>query len=549
MSQTKAQLLGPVLGSVSGDVNFDSGTLFVDHTNNRVGIGTSSPTSPLDLYRITYPEIRVRSASVTSTFGVDTVDNFVAFGSTSNHDLRLYTGGSSRLTIISSGNIGIGTTNPATNLHVYGNVGSGGNPSITVSNAATNLSYASLYVKAGSVDFQIYSDAAGDTSFGVPGTIIRTNSNTPIIISPNSTEKIRITSSGLVGINTTVYPNAEKLVVDNVGGTAYNSLFVNSSTDATTYAASTWRHVQSGTAIGYVGVGGTNVNNSSFRNTFVVGTQNATPLVLNTNDGEKLRITSLGDVGIGTTIPFVKTHIEINTAAGAGSGNAGVLWLRNANQTANNSATIFAGNNSSQACAGINFVHKNYTTNEGEISFDTRLNSSTYSEKVRITSSGNVNISNGNIVFATSGTGIDFSATSNSSGTMTSELLDDYEQGTWTPTLPNGGTLITNQARYVKIGNIVHVYCFISSVVPTNNSSLFAIGGLPYSQLGGSTYSTGSIGYSLTANVNDWRPLVETGSPYIFFHIVSGSAARRTNANWVSIANGQELIMTISYFT
>jgi glutamate synthase domain-containing protein 3 len=43
MSQTKAQLLGPVLG----DVNFDSSTLFVDHTNNRIGIGTTNPSSKL----------------------------------------------------------------------------------------------------------------------------------------------------------------------------------------------------------------------------------------------------------------------------------------------------------------------------------------------------------------------------------------------------------------------------------------------------------------------------------------------------------------------
>ena len=40
----------------------------------------------------------------------------------------------------------------------------------------------------------------------------------------------------------------------------------------------------------------------------------------------------------------------------------------------------------------------------------------------------------GNIILSTAGAGIDFSATANSSGTMTSELLSDYEEGTWTPT-------------------------------------------------------------------------------------------------------------------
>jgi hypothetical protein len=35
--------------SVLGNVNFDSGTMFVDATNNRVGVGTATPTSPLDV--------------------------------------------------------------------------------------------------------------------------------------------------------------------------------------------------------------------------------------------------------------------------------------------------------------------------------------------------------------------------------------------------------------------------------------------------------------------------------------------------------------------
>jgi len=45
MSQTKAQLVGPVLG----DVNYDSGTLFVDSVNNRIGIGTTNPSSQLHI--------------------------------------------------------------------------------------------------------------------------------------------------------------------------------------------------------------------------------------------------------------------------------------------------------------------------------------------------------------------------------------------------------------------------------------------------------------------------------------------------------------------
>ena len=47
MTQTKAQLLGPVHNNIAGDVNFDSNTLFVDSANNRLGIGTNSPAVAL----------------------------------------------------------------------------------------------------------------------------------------------------------------------------------------------------------------------------------------------------------------------------------------------------------------------------------------------------------------------------------------------------------------------------------------------------------------------------------------------------------------------
>ena len=63
--------------------------------------------------------------------------------------------------------------------------------------------------------------------------------------------------------------------------------------------------------------------------------------------------------------------------------------------------------------------------------------------------SGNVNVA--------SGYGIDFSATSDGAGAATSELFDDYEEGTWTPTFGNySGTPTISGARYTKIGRMVY---------------------------------------------------------------------------------------------
>jgi hypothetical protein len=65
---------------------------------------------------------------------------------------------------------------------------------------------------------------------------------------------------------------------------------------------------------------------------------------------------------------------------------------------------------------------------------------------------------------------------------MTSELLDDYETGTWTPTVTTAGyTISGSAARYTKIGNRVMVNARIqfSAVSGTSNSNV-AFSGLPY---------------------------------------------------------------------
>jgi len=73
------------------------------------------------------------------------------------------------------------------------------------------------------------------------------------------------------------------------------------------------------------------------------------------------------------------------------------------------------------------------------------------------TLSGNVTLSTGNLIVA-SGQGIDFSADPSAAG-MTSELLDDYEEGTWTPSDQSGAGLIftVGFAKYTKVGRAVSI--------------------------------------------------------------------------------------------
>jgi hypothetical protein len=103
---------------------------------------------------------------------------------------------------------------------------------------------------------------------------------------------------------------------------------------------------------------------------------------------------------------------------------------------------------------------------------------------------GDQTIVDGNLVIGTAGKGIDFSATA---GTGTSELLADYEEGTWTPSDTSGAglTLTVASAFYTKIGRQVTVSAQIS--YPVNvNASLASIGGLPFAANASGNFS-GSI--------------------------------------------------------
>lgn len=103
------------------------------------------------------------------------------------------------------------------------------------------------------------------------------------------------------------------------------------------------------------------------------------------------------------------------------------------------------------------------------------------------TLAGNLTVTGGNVVLS-NGNGIDFSAAGNAAG-MTSELLDDYEEGTWTPVYqPTSGAytigmdVVPNTCRYTKIGRMVHLTGTIrSDSFAVNTGTGFAlVGGLPF---------------------------------------------------------------------
>lgn len=120
-----------------------------------------------------------------------------------------------------------------------------------------------------------------------------------------------------------------------------------------------------------------------------------------------------------------------------------------------------------------------------------------------VESNGNVTVENGNLVLA-SGSGIDFSATANSSGTMSSELLDDYEEGTFTPVIETSGavhTYTTQEGHYTKIGDMVYMSLRLDIATQTNTggTSVFRMGQLPFASAAEARFVVTTYGVNFDA--------------------------------------------------
>jgi hypothetical protein len=110
--------------------------------------------------------------------------------------------------------------------------------------------------------------------------------------------------------------------------------------------------------------------------------------------------------------------------------------------------------------------------------------------------SGDLSITSGNVVMATSGKGIDFGVTTpDGTGTVTSELLNDYEEGTFSPTVIGGtiagvGVYGTAVGLYTKVGSLVTVQVYLDWTAHTGTGDM---------RFGNFPFTTSSSAGALTA--------------------------------------------------
>ena len=166
--------------------------------------------------------------------------------------------------------------------------------------------------------------------------------------------------------------------------------------------------------------------------------------------------------------------------------------------------------------------------------------SGSWVDKVNVDTSGNLEVVGGNLVIGTSGNGIDFSATSDTSnGTMSSELLDDYEEGTWTPSVTmSGGDQSLGYAfrygTYTKIGRKVHVEAYVKlNAVSNNGTGYMKLVGFPFNSINSSTYGGMHCPYYNSLNNQVMRgALIERNDNFAFvYYDFEGSAAGGTIQN------------------
>jgi hypothetical protein len=168
---------------------------------------------------------------------------------------------------------------------------------------------------------------------------------------------------------------------------------------------------------------------------------------------------------------------------------------------------------------------------------------------------GNQTLSTGNLVQGTAGQGVNFTANTPAAG-MTSQLLNWYEEGTWTPTLIGGTTagsytLNTVYARYTRIGRQVTVNARFDVTVGSIGTGTAKFGGLPFAksatQFIAGTVLTSSVTYAalvISLSIQAWT----SGSSTDFAIAGIRSGTTPSDLDISGIVTGSIFYMTFTYF-
>jgi len=255
-------------------------------------------------------------------------------------------------------------------------------------------------------------------------------------------------------------------------------------------------------------------------------------------------LNSLGTIGIQTSGPQSKLHIgnPVNTSSDIDTTNTSLI-IKQSTNTREDGIYIERGG---ERKGYYMWINPGGGAGDG-LTFS-RNNNGTYSNTLILDREANAHFG-GNAIFA-NGNGIDFSATSQAAG-MTSELLDDYEEGTFTPSFTAGtvsGGYTRQVGEYTKVGRLVS---FILTVDGNGNlqgaAQAIEIGGLPFTSR--NVAETGGAQFSYPGdfdNTNDRRFWVVAQNNTTLSY--RSATAANINGNLVNNVNSQ-FVLYGHYYT
>lgn len=323
--------------TANGNMDFwTSGTQRVRiDTSGNVGIGTTTPTltnSGRGNVTINGSSDSIAVLSIAdawkSYWYVTSGASYLA--SQGNRPLYFETNDAVRMGIMGNGNVGIGTTNPAYALDVYR--GSGDGARVRVMGSA-NFALLQAQNDSGALYVGIDSSTANGFGLGNYSRIIWSSGAYPLAIAVGDAERMRITSTGNVGIGTTA-PDA-RLQVRSASAPSFNVSSVNAlKVEATTGAAAgefgagivlaqRWWNGAPNQLIETAGIYGfKEASDGNYGGGMLLATlpNSAATMV------ERLRITAGGNVGIGTTAPKSKIQI-VGPTLTTNNENTYAVWV------------------------------------------------------------------------------------------------------------------------------------------------------------------------------------------------------------------------------